>query len=253
MNKLFSMVPVFAALFLGLNACSDDDGGSDIPQTPSKKLVKIEVYDDNNDLSYVETFTYDNQGRWIRSERDLKQWLGEKPDMRVRTLTYSDNNILYSDSYKNYNEVFEIDNNKIKSRYREGNEEDVYTYHYSDSYLVKIGEDYADFEYTAGNLTKYNGYWKYEITYTNIPDKLGLNVFEPSYTNEYIQVYPNNPLYQSGYTGKRSKNLIKTIKSNYSSLDGDYTYSYKLDKDGYVTEMVENDSYRDNTYKFYYE
>lgn len=255
MKKIFALV--CSALLIGFSSCSSDDEMDNSLQFPSKKLTKIEVYDDNKELALIETFTYDNQGRWIKSEYDLKQWNSTdpsyEPEIRTETLTYSNDKIIFTDAIYADKEVFTVKDNRIVSRYTTGYEEDVDTYHYSNGYLVKIGEDYADFEYTNGNLTKSKEYQTYTITYTNIPDKLGFSIFEASYNDGAINVYPNNPLYQFGYFGKRSKNLIESINSNYSPLDG-YSYSYELDKDGYVSEMKKRrTSGGYETYKFFYQ
>ena len=244
---------VCLALLMGFSSCSSDDDNGDLPQNPSKKLSKIEVYDDNGDLLYIETFSYDNQDRWIKSELELQRWYTNdpeyKPEKRIRTLSYTNNSIKYSDD--GYTEIFTLKNNLIVSRHEEGST-DIYNYQYSNGYLTKIGEDYADFEYTNGNLTKSKEYRNYTISYTNIPDKLGINIFEPSFNDGSINVYPDNPLYQFGYYGNRSKNLIESIKSNYSSMDG-YSCSYTLDKNGYVTEMEKSRNGGGyETYKFYY-
>lgn len=244
---------VCSALLIGFSSCSSDDDNGDSPLTPSKKLSKIEVYDDNGELYEVQNLTYDNQGRWIKTEY-IERLYGidpsNRPENNIRTLTYSDNTIKYSGD--GYTEIFTLKNNLIVSRQEEGST-DIYNYQYSNGYLTKIGQDYADFEYTDGNLTKSKEYRNYTITYTNIPDKLGFSIFEPSFNDGAIDVYPDNPLYQFGYYGNRSKNLIESIKSNYSTMDG-YSCSYILDKDGYVSEMEKRRNGGGySTYKFYYQ
>lgn len=245
-----------SVLILLLNSCSsddpltDDNGGNSKPQRRITKIETISTY-----RNTTETFSYDKQGRWIEH---IEKWNNDyNNSMRVYTLTYSENVITYSGKYieneyqADYDiDTFELKNNIIISRNNKT------PYHYSNGYWVQIGESYGDFEYTNGNLTKViegkgeSGEKTYIITYTDYPDKMGFCPYETSYNDTAIGVNPANILYQFGYFGKKSKNLIKSINNSTS-------YSYKFDNEGYVTEIVEKETYQGTTdittYKIYYE
>lgn len=246
-----------SALVLGLYSCSSDDK-EDAIELPSKKLSKVESYGDDGTLWDEETFSYDAQGRWIKSVTESKTWTSDgsdpnyKPDPVVQTLSYSGDKITYSFlGYDKYTEEFTLKNNRLYSR------DDEYIYHYENGYLMRISDDYANFSYSDGNLVKIieeDGESEYTITYTDDIDKLGINIFEASYNDGDVDIRYNNPLYQFGYFGKKSKNLISTIKSRYNNGKTDTMYcSYKFDSEGYVTEMiVRGGNWNYKKYKFYY-
>jgi len=242
-----------------LFSCSSDDpltdnGGNSKPQ---RRIAKIEkLYSENSyNYSSTEIFTYDNQGRWIRSDYSANDnYLNVN---HISTLSYSGNTIRYSgDNFEE--DVFELKNNIIVSR---GDNPRLDDYHYSNNYLTQIGiGTYANFEYTNGNLTKViEGKGEshediYNIAYTDYPDKMGFCAYEVSYNDTAIEVNPANILYQFGYFGKKSKNLIESIDSTWG--DKIY-YSYEFDNQGYVTKIIERYVYQGKTetttYKIYYE
>jgi len=242
---------LLTVLFIGLYSCSSDEpfdnGGNSNP--PERKITKIEKLNQQGTIFSTEILTYDNQGRWIKSEET------EDNEVKTKTVSYSANTITFRDNYYNEETVFELKNNLIVSR---GESQDIDKYQYSNSYLSRIGTGgYADFEYSNGNLTKVvedDGESYYNITYTDYPDKIGINIFEPDYNDGDLEVRPNNPLYQFGYLGKKSNNLIKTIKGRYYNGNTEtFNYSYSFDTEGYVTEMIAQGGYPSYIkYKFYY-
>ncbi len=235
-------------------SCSSEDpltdtGGNSKPQ---RRITKIETT--GTYRNRTETFSYDNKGRWIDHK---EKWNDDyNNSMRVYTLTYSENVITYAGKYieneyqADYDiDTFELKNNIIVSRNNKT------PYRYSDGYWVQIGENYADFEYSNGNLTKViEGGAIYNITYTDYPDKMGFCPYEVSYNDTAIGNNPVNILYQFGYFGKKSKNLIESVSSTWGDK---MNYSYKFDNEGYVTEIVEKETYQGitetTTYKIYYE
>jgi len=239
------------ALLVGFNSCSSDDpinnGGN--PNSTQRKITKIEKLNQQGTVFSTEIFTYDSQGRWIKSEETSDN------QVKTKTLSYSANSISFRDNYYNEETTFELNKNIIISR----GDKTYDKYHYSNGYLSRIGTGgYADFTYSNGNLIKVvedDGDSYYDITYTDYPDKLGINIFEPNYNDGDLDVRPNNPLYQFGYFGKKSNNLIKTIKGKYYNGNTDtYNYSYNFDNEGYVTEMIMQGGYPSYIkYKFYYE
>ncbi|MDU1905166.1 MAG: DUF4595 domain-containing protein [Dysgonomonas sp.] len=244
MKKLISIILSVLVLY----SCSSDDpltdtGGNSKPQRRITKIERSNIYGNR-----TETFSYDSQGRWIGYKR-----IYSDGEVLTETLSYSGNTIIYSGD--NFSTVtFELKNNVIVSRSKKNNNGST-PYLYSNGYWMKIGEDYGDFEYTNGNLTKViEGGAIYNITYTDYPDKMGFCPYEVSYNDTAIGNNPANILYQFGYFGKKSKNLIESVSSTWGDK---MNYSYKFDNEGYVTEIVEKETYQGitetTTYKIFYE
>jgi len=243
---------LLTVLLIGLYSCSSDDPLTDTggnSNTSQRKITKIEKLNQQGTIFSTEILTYDSQGRWIKSEETADN------QVKAKTISYSANTITFRDNYYNEETIFGLKNNLIVSR----GDESYDSYHYSNGYLSRIGTgSYADFEYSNGNLSKVvedDGDSYYNITYTDYPDKIGINIFEPSYNDGDLEVRPNNPLYQFGYFGKKSNNLIKTVKGRYYNGNTDtFTYSYSFDSEGYVTEMIAQGGYPSYIkYIFYYE
>lgn len=248
MNKI--LLFICSALLVGLGSCSDNDSEENTGTTTGggysrKTLSRIEVYDYKDNLKSKETYLYDNKGRWIGSDLSSYNTSDSEEYLSKKTVLYSDNQIklkLQDDLTNSYTRDYryEVKDNLIVSweevRYEEGR----YTYSYSDGYLIEKGDSH--YEYSDGNLVEIaSKSFSYDITYTDIPNKTGFGE-------------RNNldPLYVNGYFGKSSKNLIKSTLSD----SGDKNiFTYVLDKDGYVTEMMkEQDRYPQSTtkYKIYY-
>lgn len=256
MKQLFTYLCVI--LFCVFNACSNDEEDNNIAY-PDRRVSKIE-YSYNNSTSHdTEYFTYDNQGRWIKSEHThyyYDNYNNAHTLTHTITLSYSNNSITYNAiEYSNGDELedkedvtFKIDNNLITSR---GDNSELDKYRYSNGYLSGIGFNYADFEYSNGNLVKVVEHDIYTITYTEYEDKIGFSTFDVNYNDGSVALTLNNPLYQFGYFGKKSKNLIEAIKINNETY---LQYIYEFDSDGYVVDVLERrwgSVYR--TYKIYYE
>jgi len=240
-----------------LFSCSSDDPITDNGSSskPQRRIAKIETFHESSSWMYhaTEIFTYDSQGRWIRSEYNRTD--GDSNYGYTNILSYSENTIIFKEVESSTNEkIFKVNKNLIVSR-EDAKWHDIDEYHYSNGYLTRIGEDkdnpYAKFEYTNGNLTKVDEGLEgiSTITYTDYPDKMGFSTYSASYNDGAVELTLNNILYQFGYFGTKSKNLIKSINTT--------SYSYKFDSEGYVTEVVEVYIYQGktetSTYKIYYE
>lgn len=238
-----SLIYLYAIILCVFNACSSDD----ISDPADKKISRIESILNNGSESSTEYFSYDNQGRWIKSE--LKKSYNNY--IHTKTLSYSGNTITYDDGWGYDIITFKINNNRITSR---GDNSELDNYKYSNGYLVAIGTDYAEFQYSGENLVNVTEYNTYSITYTEYEDKVGFNIFDVDYNDGGVKACFNNSLYQFGCFGKKSKNLIKSIKMNDKTI---LEYNYELNNDGYVTEVTEIDTSNSTpyyaTYKIYYE
>ncbi|WP_101689416.1 DUF4595 domain-containing protein [Dysgonomonas massiliensis] len=233
---LFTVVMLFTA-------CSDDEDNSNIGY-PSKTLKQVDIFNEEDHLIKSIYLYYNDKGQWIKSKYE------EYEETYIytynTTLSYTDDKILYTSTSEHWDGgtvEFAIKENRIITATRFG---DVDYYTYSDGYLSQIGSSdkvYDRFEYTNGNLTRsFNvDEGSLNLKYTNTPDRLGINIIG-YYTDTFD---PASPLYQFGYFGKRSKNLIKSI--------GKTNYSYTLDNEGYVTEIkIEYGSGAIRIYKLYY-
>lgn len=233
MNKI--LLFICSALLVGLGSCSDNDSEDNTGITTGggysrKTLSRIEVYDYKDNLKSKETYLYDNKGRWIGSDLSSYYTPDSEEHLSRKTVLYSDNQIklkLQDDLTNSYTRDYryEVKDNLIIYWEEVGYEDGGYAYVYSDGYLTeKQGSHY---EYSNGNLVEIAGkYNPHDISYTDIPNKTGFG-----------ELNSLNPLYIDGYFGKSSKNLIE---STYSRSGGNNYYSYILDKDGYVTEMVQD-------------
>lgn len=246
---------VCSAFLIGFSSCSsDDEEEPEFNYRFGNTITKIEQYDRQGKLIGTEVFTYtdDEEGKWIISDY-IDNEVGSITSIREYLLSKNGKTIKYFKDIgraDSESEVFNIVDNRIVSRCDTDSRDDIYNYSYSNGYLTSIGNDYARFEYSGNNLVKSIEEGTYTITYTDILDNVGFSIFDVGFNDGAIQVYPNNPFYQRGYLGKVSRNLIKSIRGN----DGtNISYSYKIDNEGYILEMIEEGNYPEYMkYKFYY-
>lgn len=258
MRNFLLFVSIVLLSFVG---CSDSDN-EDIVKQPSRRLVKMECFDNEGNQVRRMTFDYDHKGRWIGStnQDDRGSYFFYINGSTV--VNYYGNEIEVVRPYgrETITDIYIVDNNIItakKESYKSSK------YEYEDGYLIRVGEDYKlnEYEYTNGNLTKVSEMddaYVYNVKYTDIPDKMGVNMFDILNPSIIVSVTPENPFYQLGYLGKRSKCLIHSVSDKYDN--NPITYSYILDQEGYVQEMVEESQqsigsyvYGYLKYKFYYE
>jgi len=226
-----------SALIIGFNSCNSDeplvdDGGNPIPT--QRKITKIEIVGYDGILKSTATFNYNNKGQWIAYQLVRNN---EDNDLREKfSISYIQNTIIVKNDIP---DRFSEDNiSRTMTLNNKGQiitNTDIYdSYTYNNDYLIGMtldGRDYVSFEYSNGNLIKCKeGNYTYNITYTDIEDKIGLNIIPFDYNDGDCKMSPNNPLYQFGFFGKKSKNLIKSVSNGLK-------YTYKLDQEGYVTEI----------------
>lgn len=260
MKQLFTCL--YVILLCAFNSCSSDDENNDSsnpkPIFPLKKLSKIEEVNDNKVL-YTYNFIYDN-GKWIK-------YIGNRnnEDILFFTLSYDSNTITLKDELRDENDkgntsqIFTLNNKgQIISGVDPSGGSVSMGFGYENDYLTIFRANFINYEYSSDILTKAisKNFGEYIIKYTDIEDKIGFNVISVTGNGGRVSVSFNNPLYQLGYFGKRSKYLVQSIKAQY--LDETLVYNYELDKEGYVTEVSISSSGTwgsggVTSYKIYYE
>lgn len=254
-----------AAVF---TACDDDDdnNGSGNTTKDGKRLVSkitttYKAYPEDKDEM---TFTYDKDGR-ITAIKGTATYLSEDSSKKCtdtddytysvsgKTLTvvntyidgedgeltgtYGGTFTLNDDGFVISGEETDIDNDKL-----------VYTNTYSDNYLTQIeytrnneAKQKIAYSRTNGDITKgvhtytyYDEENKANIDFANLDHALGID---------------QSFLGLTGYLGKQNKHLVKTIKRG---MDLEETFTYKFDKDGYVTEFTSTSQDGEFTYQISY-
>lgn len=224
----------FAALAL-LAACSKDDDGNDVkqPELLAKKITKIEEVGE-----YTKEFTYNKEGK-IETINSSKVTYGTK-EVKYDGVTYTLE-----------------DGRTVKSVVED---DDAFEYSYKDGYLTQCvwtqGSDEEKYAYTfkSGNLTQHIWSEKYEedgkteedsetydITYGKQSNNMNLDLLDI-----ILGIYPNDASLL-GIAGNRSVNLPEKAVCTYTYIDEDtgkevkcediYTFTYKTDAEGYITEI----------------
>lgn len=254
-----------AAVF---TACDDDDdnNGSGNTTKDGKRMVSkitttYKAYPEDKDEM---TFTYDKDGR-ITAIKGTATYLSEDKQKKCTdtddytytvtgktlkvTNTYVDGETgedsgtfggtftLNDDGFVISGEETDIDNDKY-----------VYTFTYSENYLAKIeytrnggAEQPIIYSRTNGDITErghtytyYDEENKANFDFANLDHVLGVD-------ESYLGL--------TGYLGKQNKHLVKTIKRG---MDLEETFTYKFDKDGYVTEFTSTSQDGEFTYQISY-
>lgn len=263
MMKFICMAFTAILVCTGLASCSSDDDNNDGGgvTTFSKKLVKIVDGD-----GYGYTFTYDKQGRLTKAadERgdDIELWEYTWSGNAIDAVhSYELYNGIERDSYKyglSDNKIVSITGSESQSRYKlqydGGNlsHHEVYAPHGSDGYFT---ESINDWTWKDGNLVKITSKDGSDGT-VEIPISYGdkkCQGYLPSYVisdgcrgiYSYFPDY-DNPLFMANpdvtglvFTQLPEKIVVPASRSDAYSA-GTYTFSYVLDKDGYVTSCTVN-------------
>lgn len=249
------------AMFIG---CSDDDdddngngqgagnGGSGVMVLP-KKVSKI-VTSHNGLQAMTDLFAYDAKGR-LTKITDTEY--GDKREY-ITNITYGDNKITLSKGDEP--SVITLKDGKAISYidYDGSNRRSEYTYTYSGKYLSKAvckdfkknndtwendGSDEANYTVKDGNLLNM------VYSYNNGIDDTGKGTI--TYEMSNIDNNTNIDLY--GYVmaedvfllcavGDRSKKLPAKVVDQEEGEEADVTtYTYKTDKEGYITEITETE------------
>lgn len=226
----FTELTVMTVLVCGMMAaCSSDDKEEGNGNDASKRIVRIEH--NQNDNTYVRTFTYDNQNRIIKvvkvsnepSYSEINYEYGEK------TITRTDDwGLTMSFSQKS---TYTLSNGLIVKEVCNG-ETRIFTYD-NEGYLSTI--DGKKVVWSNGNIIRIGD--RQEYKYSNIPWKKMMIWVEDAI---FYDIY----LCQAGYWGKTPKDLP-------SEWVGRSPYKWEV-SNGYVTKCTKG-YYKDDNYTYYWE
>lgn len=254
-----------AAVF---TACDDDDdnNGSGNTTKDGKRMVSkitttYKAYPEDKDEM---TFTYDKDGR-ITAIKGTGTYLSKDKEKKCTdtddyTYTVTGKTLKVTNAYvdgetgedsSTSEGTFTLNDDGFVISGEETDSDDdkyVYTNTYSDNYLTQIkytinggAEQQIVYSRTNGDITKgvhvytyYDEENKANIDFANLDHTLGIDDFFLGLT---------------GYLGKQNKHLVKTIKRG---MDSEETFTYKFDKDGYVTEFTSISEDGEFTYQISY-
>ena len=230
MKKIFMLLVACVAMMFV--SCSDDD--DDVTKGANgEKLVSTLKYSEeitNSNLSYIERYEYDKQGRITK--RENTETYEDETGTYICLYTYKDNKIILNDDG---DEMIYTLNDKglvIKSSDPEYGESE-YAYNEQNQLIKITGSVQATFVWENGNIIsekiKHNwdsGFTDYKYEYNSNENKTAI-----------IRLYAydtaiDDALCAAGYFGAKTKNLAtKRIKATdtYKTIR-----NYTLDKEGYV-------------------
>lgn len=239
----------FSAVF---TACDkDDDGNGPAFSKDGKRLVKkiTMTYGNYPDELDELTFSYDADGRITVTEYTLAYISEEKKkkctDINRYTYSVSGKTLKVVHTYTDgddgkysgtYGGTFTLNDDGLVISGEETDSDDdkfVYTNTYSDDlYLTQIEytrnggpKQYINYTRSNGDITK--GIYDENYTYCDEENKANIDF---AGIDSFMLGYDRSNLGITGYLGKQNKHLLKTV-------DGE-TYTYKFDKEGYVTEFT---------------
>lgn len=261
----------FAVLFTG---CSDDDdkdnkgngagnGGSGVTVLP-KRVAKIQCSDETGKVEDTYLFHYDSEGRVIKIIDQYASGINETE----KTITYNGNKITITEDQEQESVITLKDGKAVSYTELDGNDwKYEYTFSYSDGYLSKVQIEemnlrngvwtkYSDGEdtYTVkdGNLVSVKSVWKDEkeqditdvtCTYGTIANNANIDLGYICYDMD------NEDPMMLCVLGKRYKNLPASLSSkDEDNWTYNVTFTYEVDKEGYVTVIKMVSTETDGTY-----
>jgi hypothetical protein len=247
---------VVLAAFMVLVSCKKENGSVKPFTTPLK--LKAITYEGSP--GYFK-FEYDNTGR-------VTKVLG---DWGNATYEYSNAGFVYKEFYYNQptprytlTAVLNADGTIKSGTYTEVSGNNTvngtlaYTYDGNGQLVKRVDESVADgkfewvYTWTNGNVTKIEEYKNGSLTNTSYDDyyvdKLNVSTLDSWFMRTY---------YNTGLTGKTSKNLIKEelSKNQVNVINHYFDFSYDLEAGGNVLKLMSKDMITNTTYvtNFQYE
>lgn len=242
-NYAFLFVAAFTLVFA---SCSKDDspgnGGTDPgnPGSKGKRVSKV-VLDYGNGEVETRTFFYNEEGVLEKAAQTF--YNGHSRSANEQTFTrVNDNLVIDYVGYEGSNNERETASCKLNA---EGfvtsvtnKDNETTAFSYRDGYLTGCtepdGDTYA-FTWQGGNLVKVvSADETEEITYTEDINNMNIDMLDLY----EVDPFDGLPAFTSGYFGKRNKNLVKKISEGNASVGSSVEYTYKFDKEGYVTSFT---------------
>lgn len=257
------MMAAFCAATV-FTSCSDDDddngngegpgnGGSGVTVQP-KKVAKITSLDKNSQVESTFLFSYDSEGKLVKIIDQYGSSSNEK------TFTYSSDKIVISEQGEE-SVVNLKDGRAVSFTEKDGSDWQYnYTFSYSGNYLnqsvseekhlvngVWTKESTDTYTYTVknGNISTIKNVWKEEgsdedvtdaaLTYGNVANNANIDLGYLCYEMD------GEDLLMLCVLGNRYQNLPASMSCR--DADGEtysLTFSYVVDKDGYVTKITIN-------------
>ena len=276
MKKFMTLAAIFAAVMMGVSSCNPDDtkpvdkpstetpdqGGEETPdvQEPARKVLLAlpSKIDENGNMTSGRTYRYDDAGTLIGVD---EVWT----DKETGELAYWNLDIV-----RNGNKLQLIDNAaeegpKVEYEW-EVNEKGYvvkngdYTYEYdSEDHLVKVIEDWGEgpvvvsiCTWVDGNMVSWTKEDEIPADPENPEGEKTARVKRQTYTDEpnvggIFTVFTEKSslkkwMFEAGFFGKASKNLVATDKwdqdsKGFPNEDG-AEFEYRKDDDGYVVAEI---------------
>lgn len=256
-TKSFLAAMMAAALSFNFMACSDDDepnggnGGGSGSGDATKRLTRIFVQCPNGDTNNETTFKYDNEGRVTEMAITYEHHNDGEIWKDTYSYSYSGNNATISTIYYEGNETegeYTTESNYTlndKGYVTSGTETRLsseqtrqYTFSYTDDYMTLATESYDELTYEEKNQIISDGQilphdWD-AVEYTDIPNKGNL-FFHYANESDIFDSFEYFELYWVNLAGKAPAYLPQSVTD---SFEGGWHFSYKLDDEGYATEVT---------------
>ncbi|MDE7356575.1 MAG: DUF4595 domain-containing protein [Rikenellaceae bacterium] len=197
-------------------SCKKDDGDDVIPEN-LKKVSRIEFNDGSK--PYSSSFSYDAQGRVAQIDGLPVTWSGDKVTYDGKVYTLSDGRAVKaegSDPKGSYHLSFEYDKEGYLVKTIDKDEDYECSYSIKDGNMVEIMDD--------GD--------KVTCKTSDIPNNLNIDFYS-------LVAEDASEAYMLGIAGKRLRNMLSEMRYDDGSYWNATSYEYKVDKDGYVTEITE--------------
>ncbi len=273
----FALMALFCATAL-FTGCSDDDddekgngqgsGNGSGVEILSKKIVKIISHNETESEKFITLFQYDANNR-LSKMTEIEEDGTEK---EVTDIIYEDNKITITTTSTENKSVIQLRDGKAVSyiEYWEGDRID-FVYNYSGKYLSNYTAKYfrernswreegvANVVYTVKDANLEEMSYVYTSHYDEDANEKVSNKFELGVldNNTNLNLYSfilDDNTFLFDVVGDRFKKLPVKIISTDEGKEDITTYTYEVDKDGYITKIIEKMDNEDGyTFEITYE
>ncbi len=202
-------------------SCKKDDGNDVMPEN-LKKVSRIEFNDGSK--PYSSSFSYDAQGRVAQIDGLPVTWSGDKVTYDGTVYTLSDGRAVKAEKSDQISFEYDKEGYLVKTIAKDDDYECSYSI--KDGNMVEMMDD--------GD--------KVTCKTSDIPNNLNIDFYS-------FVVEDAWEAYMLGIAGKRLRNMLSETRYDDGSYWNATSYEYKVDKDGYVTEITQtytsSDGYKD--------
>lgn len=264
--KLFSVVLLFATMFIGFTACSsDDDDSNGTSLNPKSKRIST-ITNEFEGETRVQKFTYTNDklSRYIAKYNNGDDRIGDdEADLKI---TYNGNTVTMVGEYDNntLEFIYSLNNGlatSCKLTYIDESDSysENYTFDYSkDGYLIGMkmvstdDNEVITLTYADGNMVEVTDKFQsddrfdtYKYSYSN---EKNIGTIMNPFMRGNLVFYFHEPAYYAGILGKGTVNLATKEIHTYDTTK-ELTCVYSVGDDGLVKNAIVSDGNR-FTYTF---